>query len=105
MMLLKIHIFLQAQAASTPLYCATAPELQNCSGFYFKNMKQTDESDLAKDTHLSFKIAELSQNILNKRVGEIEEITKETKRVEEVDTTKPTLEPSKSTLTELLFSS
>lgn len=104
-MLNKIDIYLQAQAASTPLYCATAPELQYCSGFYFKNMKQTDESDLAKDTHLSFKIMELSHTMLNERVGEIEEIMRETKRVKEVDTKKAALEPSKSTIAEPLFSS
>ncbi|XP_026317644.1 WW domain-containing oxidoreductase-like isoform X2 [Hyposmocoma kahamanoa] len=92
-----------AQAASTPLYCATAPELQSCSGFYFKNMKQADESDLAKDSHLSFKIIELSQNMLNERVGEIEEMVVETKRVEDVKTRKPDLEP-KSTIAEALFS-
>lgn len=105
MMILSTCIFLQAQAASTPLYCATSPDLQNCSGFYFKDMKQTDESDLGKDTHLSFKIMELSQNMLTQRVGEIEEITTETKRVEEVDSKKTTVEPSKSTIAEPLFSS
>lgn len=66
-------------------------------------MKQADESDLAKDTHLSFKIIELSQNMLNERVGEIEEMVVETKRVEEVKTRKPDLEP-KSTIAEALFS-
>lgn len=102
---MKIITFLQAQAASTPLYCATAPELQKCSGFYFKNMKQTHESDLANNTHLSFKIAELSQNILNERVSEIEEIKQDTKRLEELDTKKAILKPSKSTIVEPLFSS
>lgn len=96
-------LFFQAQAASTPLYCATAPELQKCSGFYFKNMEQTDESDLARDTHLSFKIAELSQNIIHERVGKLEEMIIETKPVKEQDTTKTPLE-SKSTIAEPLFS-
>lgn len=67
-------------------------------------MKQTDESDLARDTHLSFKIIELSQNILNERVGETE-MSKETKRVKEVDMKKATLDPSKSNIAEPLFSS
>lgn len=68
-------------------------------------MKHTDESDLAKDTHLSFKIMELSENILNDRIGEMEETMKETKLVEDVDMTKATLEPLKSTITEPMFSS
>ncbi|XP_068620831.1 WW domain-containing oxidoreductase-like [Battus philenor] len=55
------------QAASTIVYCATSPDLIGLSALYFKNCQRCNESELAKDTHLSFRINDLTQTILRER--------------------------------------
>lgn len=72
--------FLQAQAASTPLYCATSPELKGMSDAYYKDCKRSEESELAQNLHLSFRIYDLTRELLHDRnVAKDEPI-----RVEEV---------------------
>lgn len=60
---------LQSQAASTPVYCATSSDLDGMSALYLKDCKRCDESDLAKDFHLSFRIQDLTYDILRERVS------------------------------------
>jgi ferritin-like protein len=58
---------LQSQAASTPLYCATSPELKGLSGMYIKDCKPRDESELAKDFQLAFRLHDLVYDVLRDR--------------------------------------
>ncbi|XP_014370060.2 WW domain-containing oxidoreductase [Papilio machaon] len=55
------------QAASTILYCATSPELSGVSAQYFKDCRRCEESDLASDMHLAFKINDITREILRER--------------------------------------
>ncbi|CAH2066926.1 unnamed protein product, partial [Iphiclides podalirius] len=61
------------QAASTVIYCATSPDLNGLSALYFKDCKRCDESDLAKDTHLSFRVNDLTREILRERVPDFKD--------------------------------
>ncbi|XP_075992415.1 WW domain-containing oxidoreductase-like isoform X2 [Anticarsia gemmatalis] len=56
------------QAAATPVYCATSPELNGMSDQYYKDLKRCEESELAKDLHLAFRINDLSQELLLERI-------------------------------------
>ncbi|CAB3230948.1 unnamed protein product [Arctia plantaginis] len=53
-----------SQAASTPLYCAVAPELNGMTDQYYKNLQRCDESELAQDLHLSFRFYDLTRELL-----------------------------------------
>ncbi|CAD0196092.1 unnamed protein product [Chrysodeixis includens] len=56
-----------AQAASTPIYCATSPELKGLSDAYYKDCKRNEESELAQNLHLSFRIYDLTRELLHDR--------------------------------------
>ncbi|KAJ2946190.1 hypothetical protein O0L34_g5124 [Tuta absoluta] len=58
-----------AQAASTPLYCATSPDLEGCTDLYFKDCKECEMSPLAQDTRLAYRIMDLSQSLIMERGG------------------------------------
>ncbi|KAL0894864.1 hypothetical protein ABMA27_013378 [Loxostege sticticalis] len=64
-----------SQAASTPLYCATSPELEGLSALYFKDCQRCEESELAKDFHLSFRIQDLTYDLLREWISSSEEVT------------------------------
>ncbi|CAK1603032.1 unnamed protein product [Parnassius mnemosyne] len=56
------------QAASTIIYCATSPELNKLSALYFNDCRRCDESDIARDTHLSFRVNDLTRDLLRERI-------------------------------------
>ncbi|CAH0404887.1 unnamed protein product [Chilo suppressalis] len=62
-----------AQAASTPLYCATSPELKGLSALYFKDCKRCEESELAKDFQLAFRVQDLTFELLRNRTAPVME--------------------------------
>ncbi|XP_053600068.1 WW domain-containing oxidoreductase-like [Plodia interpunctella] len=65
-----------SQAASTPLYCAFSPELNGVSGIYFKDCKRCTESDIASDLHLSFRVNDLTHDMLRDRVGAFDDVAR-----------------------------
>ncbi|KAM3964825.1 WW domain-containing oxidoreductase [Aphomia sociella] len=64
-----------SQAASTPIYCAISPELKGLSAIYYKDCLRYEESDLAKDLHLSFRMNDLTRDILRERLMSIDDVT------------------------------
>ncbi|KAJ8680938.1 hypothetical protein QAD02_016725 [Eretmocerus hayati] len=52
------------QAASTPVFCATAPELEGATGLYFNNCYRCDESHTALDPHLASRLWDVSQEMI-----------------------------------------
>ncbi|VVD01747.1 unnamed protein product [Leptidea sinapis] len=56
------------QAASAVTYCATSPDLKDVTTFYIKNCTRCEESELARDTHLSFKVQDLVRDVLRDRI-------------------------------------
>ncbi|KAJ0181927.1 hypothetical protein K1T71_002649 [Dendrolimus kikuchii] len=60
------------QAACTPLYCATSPDLKTLSDQYYKDCKRCQESDLASDLQLSFRVYDITQNMLQERINAID---------------------------------
>lgn len=58
------------QAASTTIYCATAPELAGVTGVYFNNCYKCDESETAKSD-------EMAEKLWNVSVEMIKKVTKE----------------------------
>lgn len=78
---------LQAQAASTPLYCAVSPDLDGLSAYYYKDLRRTDPSVLASDLHLAFRIYDLSREMLADRSDVLP-----TDKVEEIKVD-PSLQP------------
>ncbi|KAF9809516.1 hypothetical protein SFRURICE_020813 [Spodoptera frugiperda] len=62
-----------SQAASTPLYCATSPDLKGLSDAYYKDCRRCDVSDLAQDLHLSFRICDLTKSLVRDRISLPEE--------------------------------
>ncbi|XP_059060515.1 WW domain-containing oxidoreductase-like [Achroia grisella] len=72
-MLMKPFSKSVSQAASTPIYCATSPELKGLSALYYKDCERCEESDLAKDLHLSFRMHDLTQDMLRERVKSIDD--------------------------------
>ncbi|XP_063376340.1 WW domain-containing oxidoreductase-like [Cydia fagiglandana] len=60
------------QAAATPLYCATSPELDGMTAVHFKNCKRSAESDLALDSHLSFRLFDMTLRMVDERVRHFE---------------------------------
>ena len=63
------YLCAQSQAASTPLYCATSPDLEGCSDVYYKDCQRCEVSDLAQDLHLSFRIYDLTKELLRERLA------------------------------------
>ncbi|XP_013188776.2 WW domain-containing oxidoreductase [Amyelois transitella] len=70
------------QAASTPLYCAISPDLKGVSGIYFKDCKRCSESDIANDLHLSFRLNDLTSDVIRERVGSYDDVIDRVKRDE-----------------------
>ncbi|XP_034839517.2 WW domain-containing oxidoreductase-like [Maniola hyperantus] len=62
------------QGASTIIYCATSPDLKGLTAAYFKNCKPHDESALAKNYYLSYRIHDLILEILRERVDDFDKI-------------------------------
>ncbi|CAK1549997.1 unnamed protein product [Leptosia nina] len=56
------------QGASTIMYCATSPELTGLSTLYFKNCRRSSESVMARDSYLSFKIQDLTRDVIRDKV-------------------------------------
>ncbi|XP_028162840.1 WW domain-containing oxidoreductase-like isoform X2 [Ostrinia furnacalis] len=67
------------QAASTPLYCATSPDLEGLSALYYKDCERCDESELARNFHLSFRIQDLTYDLLRDRILSSDEATQVSK--------------------------
>ncbi|XP_064076377.1 WW domain-containing oxidoreductase-like [Vanessa tameamea] len=65
------------QGASTIVYCATSPELKGETAVYLNNCKRCDESDIAKDLRMSFKVHDLIINILRERTENFDEFIKD----------------------------
>ncbi|XP_041968105.1 WW domain-containing oxidoreductase-like isoform X2 [Aricia agestis] len=55
------------QAASTIVYCATSPELAGQSGFYFKDCRRCEPSELAGSTYLAYRMHDLACDVLRQR--------------------------------------
>ncbi|XP_052746664.1 WW domain-containing oxidoreductase-like [Bicyclus anynana] len=62
------------QGASTIIYCATSPELKGSTAAYFKDCKPCDESDLAKNFCMSYRVHDLIIEILRERVTDFDNI-------------------------------
>ncbi|ELU06617.1 hypothetical protein CAPTEDRAFT_150180 [Capitella teleta] len=56
----------QQQAAATSVFCATAQELENFSGYYFNNCFQCQPSGTSLSTELASRLWELSERMVNK---------------------------------------
>ncbi|OAD59436.1 WW domain-containing oxidoreductase [Eufriesea mexicana] len=52
------------QAASTSVFCATAPELEGVTGFYFNNCYRCDASNTALDPALAARLWSVSQEMI-----------------------------------------
>ncbi|CAH2103074.1 unnamed protein product [Euphydryas editha] len=65
------------QGASTIVYCATSPELKGTTAVYLNNCKRCDESEVAKDINMSFKIHDLVLEILRDRVDNFDILYKD----------------------------
>ncbi|CAK9807295.1 WW domain-containing oxidoreductase [Anthophora plagiata] len=52
------------QAASTSVFCATAPELEGVTGFYFNNCYRCDPSNAALDPMLAARLWSVSQEMI-----------------------------------------
>jgi len=55
---------LQQQAASTTVFCATAPELEGVTGSYFNNCYRCQPSIAARDPALAARLWTLSQDMI-----------------------------------------
>ena len=51
------------EGARTPVYLATAPELEKVTGNYFVNMHPASSSGLSRDTGLQERLWELSEEL------------------------------------------
>lgn len=56
--------FLQQQAASTSVFCATAPELKGVTGVYFNNCYRCNPSNMALDPDLAARLWSVSQEMI-----------------------------------------
>ncbi|XP_034945686.1 WW domain-containing oxidoreductase isoform X2 [Chelonus insularis] len=52
------------QAASTPVFCATAPELEGTTGIYLNNCYRCEVSNAAKDSDLAARLWNVSQEMI-----------------------------------------
>jgi len=62
--LLCVCVCVQQQAASTTVYCATAPELEGATGLYFNNCCRCEPSKAAQDPELAQILWELSMSMI-----------------------------------------
>ncbi|KAI8427993.1 hypothetical protein MSG28_002297 [Choristoneura fumiferana] len=60
------------QAASTPLFCAASPALAGLSAVYVRDCQRRAESDLALDSHLSFRVMDLTLDMLRERTPAVD---------------------------------
>ncbi|KAG8314416.1 hypothetical protein J6590_093173 [Homalodisca vitripennis] len=60
------------QAASTQVYCATAPELSDVSGLYFNNCCRCEPSKQAQNTQLSSRLWQLSLDFISSRFSSLD---------------------------------
>lgn len=58
------HNALQQQAASTVVFCATAPELEGVTGGYFNNCYRCQPSNAALNLTLATRLWTLSQDMI-----------------------------------------
>lgn len=58
-------VCLQQQAASTSVYCATAPELEGATGLYFNNCCRCEPSKAAQDPELARILWQLSMSMID----------------------------------------
>ncbi|CAH4005404.1 unnamed protein product [Pieris brassicae] len=56
------------QAASTVIYSAISPELAGLSTIYLKDCQRCNESSMARDTQLSFKLQDLTRDVIRDRI-------------------------------------
>jgi WW domain-containing oxidoreductase len=63
-MCLCVCVCSQQQAASTSVYCATAPELEGATGLYFNNCCRCEPSKAAQDLELAQVLWQLSTNMI-----------------------------------------
>nr|CAD7439850.1 unnamed protein product [Timema bartmani] len=59
------QLFAPQQAASTTVYCATAPELDNVTGLYFNNCCRCAPSRAAQDSEFAQKLWDISTEMVN----------------------------------------
>lgn len=52
------------QAASTTIFCATAPELEGATGLYFNNCYRCDPTNTAVDSALARKLWSVSEDMI-----------------------------------------
>ncbi|XP_063215496.1 WW domain-containing oxidoreductase [Bacillus rossius redtenbacheri] len=57
------------QAASTTIYCATAPELANVSGLYFNNCCRCEPSTASQDPELARALWDTSNEMIHAAIG------------------------------------
>ncbi|CAH0716756.1 unnamed protein product, partial [Brenthis ino] len=62
------------QGASTVVYCATSSDLKGMTAVYFKNCKRCEESDVAKDLYMAFKLHDLVLDVLRERVTDFDNL-------------------------------
>ncbi|XP_012274612.1 WW domain-containing oxidoreductase isoform X2 [Orussus abietinus] len=60
----KIQFISQEQAASTSVFCATAPELEGATGVYFNNCYRCEPSNAALDPTLATRLWNVSQEMI-----------------------------------------
>jgi WW domain-containing oxidoreductase len=60
----KHLVCFQQQAASTTVYCATAPELEGATGLYFNNCCRCEPSKAAQDPELARVLWQLSTKMI-----------------------------------------
>jgi WW domain-containing oxidoreductase len=65
----------QQQAASTTVYCATAPELEGATGLYFNNCCRCEPSKAAQDLELARVLWQLSTSMIQAVISPGEENT------------------------------
>lgn len=56
--------FFKQQAASTPVFCATAPELQGATGIYFNNCYSCESSSISQDSVIAARLWTVSQEMI-----------------------------------------
>jgi len=62
--IIELYKIFQQQAASTVIFCATAPELEGVTGSYFNNCCHCQPSNAALDSALAAQLWTLSQDMI-----------------------------------------
>lgn len=65
----NFFIYLQQQAASTSVYCATALELEGTTGLYFNNCYRCETSNLAGNEEFASKVFDLCMQMIVRQTG------------------------------------